>query len=96
MEQEYDYKGFMMDFRIADRFGVKAIKDTYKRAFDEWKDNVDYYASLVMTLNHLIWHHYQTNEPIARVYDELWRKAHSYGVKHFKGKDLEYYVNFLD
>ena len=28
---------FWSDFTIADRFGVNAIKDTYKRAFNEWK-----------------------------------------------------------
>jgi hypothetical protein len=28
---------FWDDFSIADRFGVKGIKDTYKRAFEEWK-----------------------------------------------------------
>ena len=27
---------FWQDFTIADRFGVSAIKDTFKRAFNEW------------------------------------------------------------
>ena len=43
----FDYKGFMTDFRIADLFGENAIRDTYKRAFAEWKDNVEYFASFV-------------------------------------------------
>ena len=92
----FDYKGFMQDFPIADRFGEKAVRDTYNRAFKEWKDNVEYYASFVMTLNHQIWNHYQTNKKLARVYDELWKKAHAYGSDHFKGKDAEYYFSFLD
>lgn len=91
-----DYKGFMRDFRIADAFGVSAIRDTYESAFEGWKDNVDYFASLVMTLNHQIWNWYEKDEKIARVYDELWRKADEYGCSHFKGKDLTYYYNFLD
>ena len=33
---------FWQDFSIADRFGSKAIKDTYKRAFDGWKNNTEY------------------------------------------------------
>ena len=28
---------FFMDFSIADRFGDDAIKDTFQRAFKEWK-----------------------------------------------------------
>ena len=92
----FDYKGFMRDFRIADRFGENAVRDTYNRAFRGWKHNVEYYASFVMTLNHQIWNHYQTNEKLARVYDELWKKADNYGRDHFKGKDAEYYFSFLD
>ena len=30
---------FWEDFSIADRFGEAAIKDTFKRAFNEWKGN---------------------------------------------------------
>jgi hypothetical protein len=92
----YDYKGFMVDFRIADRFGVKAIEDTYNRAFKEWKDNVEYFASFVMTLNHQIWFWYQKNDTIAKVYDSLWKKAHAFGSEHFKGDDATYYFTFLD
>ena len=38
--EEIGYKPittFWDDFSIADRFGISAIKDTYKRAFEEWK-----------------------------------------------------------
>ena len=30
---------FWEDFSIADRFGLDAVKDTYIRAFKEWKNN---------------------------------------------------------
>lgn len=30
---------FWEDFSIADRFGLSAIQDTFKRAFEEWKNN---------------------------------------------------------
>lgn len=94
---EFDYKGFMQDFRIADRFGVRAIKDTFKRAHDEWKDNADYYASFVMTLNHLLWYHYEHgNEEYARIYDALWKKADAFVSKHFKGEELNKIIAFLD
>lgn len=72
------------------------MRETYNRAFKEWKENVSYFASLVMTLNHQIWNWYQRNDTLARLYDSLWKKAHEYGSRHFKGKDAEYYFNFLD
>ncbi len=93
---EYDYKGFWQDFTIADKFGVSAIKDTYERAFEGWKDNVEYYASLVMTLNHKIWEWYEKDEAVAKLYNELWMRADDYGRDNFKGKEAEYYFNFLD
>lgn len=33
---------FYTDFSIADNYGVAAIKDTYKRAFDEWHNDTEY------------------------------------------------------
>lgn len=42
---------FYMDFSIADHFGEAAIRDTYKRAFKSWKNNVEYLTELVMALN---------------------------------------------
>lgn len=38
METEFSTT-FWSDFSIADAFGVNAVKDTYKRAFKEWKDD---------------------------------------------------------
>ena len=97
MVDEHDlYKGFWQDFTIADRFGVSAIKDTYNRAFNEWKDNVEYYASLVMTLNHKIWEWYEKDEAVAKLYNELWMRADDYGRDNFKGKEAEYYFNVID
>ena len=40
VESEIGYRPFTTffeDFSIADNFGVDAIKDTYNRAFNEWK-----------------------------------------------------------
>lgn len=92
------YKGFMQDFRIAEVYGVNAVKDTFNRAFEEWKDNVEYFASFVMTLNHLIWYWYEADKDheLAKLYDELWKKADAYGCEHFTGEDAEYYYSFLD
>lgn len=36
---------FWEDFSIADKYGIAGVKDTYKRAFDEWKGNAYVSAS---------------------------------------------------
>ena len=87
---------FWQDFSIADHFGIPAVKDTYRRAFKEWKSDYRYLTDLVIVLNHKIWEHYEKNEPLARVYDDLWRKAQDYAVKNLKGEELEYYFEQTD
>lgn len=87
---------FWQDFSIADHFGIPAVKDTFRRAFSEWKKDYRYLTDLVIVLNHKIWQHYEKNEPLARVYDELWRKASDYAVKNLKGEELEYYLEETD
>ena len=66
---------FWMDFSIADRFGIKAIVDTYERAFKEWHTNHIYLTELVTVLNQKIWQGHEKNDTIAKVYDHLWRKS---------------------
>ena len=63
---------FWQDFSIADRFGIEAVKDTYKRAFTEWKSNYKYLTELVMVLNWKIWEHYEkNNKELSKVYNDL-------------------------
>lgn len=82
---------FMTDFTIADHFGISAVRDTYKRAFEEWKDDVEYLTELVIVLNLKIWEYYRTNEKLAMVYDELWRKTQDYAYSTLKGDDMQYF-----
>ena len=88
---------FWNDFSIADKFGIDAIKDTAKRAFEEWKDNVEYITEFIIVLNWKIWSHWENgNLEVSKVYDELWREYHQWAIKHLKGKDLEYYIQTTD
>lgn len=87
---------FWMDFSIADKFGINAIKDTYKRAFNEWKDNHVYLTELVMVLNHKIWQWYEENDTIARLYDTLWREADLWAQENLKDEELEYFYRVTD
>lgn len=94
---EQDFTTFYMDFTIADHFGIEAIKDTFNRAFEEWKTDYKYLTFLVLNLNHKIWEHYENrNEEYARLYDRLWRQADEYATEYLKGEELNYYLRVLD
>ena len=88
---------FWQDFTIADRFGIAAIKDTYKRAFNEWKSDYIYLTELVMVLNHKICEHYEANNmEVAKVYNELWEEADNYALENLKGDNLRYFCEVTD
>lgn len=87
---------FYEDFTIADRFGVAAIKDTFNRAFNEWKNNYKYLTELVMVLNWKIWEHYEKNKEYAEVYNKLWEKADGYACENLHGEEAEYFYRVTD
>ena len=88
---------FWMDFTIADAFGVNAIKDTFNRAFKEWKSDYKMLTALVVILNHKIWQHYEHhNDDFAKLYDNLWRQAEDYALTNLKGEELKYYYEITD
>ena len=63
---------FWSDFTVAEKFGETAIRDTYKRAFSEWKANYMYLTELVLVLNWKIWDYYQSeNKEFSVLYNEL-------------------------
>lgn len=88
---------FYMDFSIADMFGVSAIKDTYNRAFEEWKSDVEYITELVMVLNWKIWEHYESkNAKYTELYDSLYTKLRDWCFDNLKGNDLTYFLRTTD
>ena len=87
---------FWQDFSIADMFGANAIKDTYDRAFEEWKDNYIYLTELVIVLNWKIWEWYEKNELTARLYNDLWEKTDAYACEHLTGDELRHFYEVTD
>lgn len=87
---------FWSDFSVAENFGVEAVKDTFKRAFSEWKDNYKYLTELVMVLNHKIWQWYERNGELGRVYNDLWEEADNYACETLQGEELNYFYVTLD
>lgn len=99
IEAETGYKPittFWQDFSIADRHGAAAVKDTFRRAFKEWRDDYKFITELSLVLNHKIWQHYEDDEPLARVYDTLWRTLDDWCYDHFDKEEKEYYFSVTD
>lgn len=87
---------FWEDFSIADKYGIAGVKDTYRRAFSEWKDDYKFFTELTLVLDHKIWQHYESNRELAALYDRLWREADEYAMNNFKGEELDYYYRVTD
>lgn len=96
----FDFKfktTFWMDFSIADRFGADAIKDTFDRAFYEWRDNYMYLTELVLVLNWKLWEHYENgNMKFSHLYDDFYHLAYQYGCEHLTDDEFLYFLDVLD
>lgn len=94
----YEFKTtFWMDFTIADKFGIEAVKDTFKRAFSEWKTDYIYLTELTLVINWKCWEHYEKNNiEISKLYSEYYYQLREYGLDNLKGKELTYFIKTLD
>lgn len=88
---------WFMDFKIANAFGENSVKDTYNRAFKEWKDNAVAMKELTFCLNIMSWEfHYSGNENMMKLYANLYQECYDKCLDHFKGDELHEYLEFLD
>lgn len=88
---------FYADFSVADVYGPKAIRDTYARAFGEWKSNHKMLTELVAALNHKIWYWHELGDTeLAELYDGLWKEADGWAMDNLKGEELTYFTMVLD
>ena len=78
---------FWGDFKVAIPFGIKAIKDTYKRALYAVKMiDKDYkiFTELVIALNHLSWEMHEFGEyTLSDLFSDLYYKARDEFYKTF-------------
>lgn len=87
---------FFDDFSIADNFGLDAIKDTYNKAFNEWKNDYKYLTEFVMVLNWKIWQHYKSKASYAALYTKLYDEAKGYALENLKDEELQYFYRVTD
>lgn len=88
---------FYADFKVAEAHGIKAVKDTFKNCGDltnrDWKE----VAELSVVLNHLLWEaYYAHNEPLAKLYDKLWREVDGLCHSWTDEERATYYFNLTD
>ncbi len=100
IEDQTGYKcftTFITDFEIADAFGLDAIRDTYNRAFKEWKSDYKYLTELVMILNWQCARHYgQNRRDFAMLYADLYNDARDYAIDNLKGAEFSYFWKITD
>ena len=100
LQNGYEIKTtFIQDFRIAEPFGVAAIKDTFKRAMKEWKTNIQYITELAIATNTLCWLHYDAgNTELSELYSDLYYQVQDYVYEgnHFSQAELDYYFQVTD
>ena len=88
---------FISDFAIADAFGVKAVKDTYNRAFKGWKHDHVYMTELEVALNLGIWKHYRSgNKALQDVYSDLWERQRAWCFNNFNKEELSFHFRVTD
>lgn len=88
---------FWDDFSVADCFGMDAVKDTFRRAFREWKSNYKYLTELVLVLNHRCWMHYNNgHKQLSALYSDLYYEARNYAVHNLTGEQMDYFFEITD
>ena len=87
------------DFSIADNFGEKAIKDTYKMAIDNWKNDIKYLTEIAMALNWKSWEHADGNKEYCSLYNDLFYEVQEMVLgdnSNYSKEDIAYYLKTTD
>jgi hypothetical protein len=85
-----------MDFRIAEEFGIEAVKDTFENAFKNWKTNYIYLTELAIVMSNNSIAHYATNKELSKVYTNLYYRVDQYCMDNLKNDALEFYLRTTD
>ena len=87
---------FYADMTIAEAYGLAGVRDTFNRVNRDWRSNYEYYTEFVLVLNHKIWEHYESNEALARLYNELWEEAERWVFDNFTDEQIAYFYEVTD
>jgi len=87
---------FWHDFKVADVFGVEGVRDTFDRAFNEWKNDAIYLTELVLVLNWRCGFWYGQNNELCNLYGDLYEQADTFARDTLTGEAAEYYFKVTD
>ena len=88
---------FWIDFSIADLFGKDAIRETYNRVMEQWKNNYIYLTELIMILNWKSWYWSGAgNDAYTDLYIELYEQADEYAMENLAESELTYFLRTVD
>ena len=97
LENGYELKTtFWNDFTIADAFGVDAIKDTYNRAFNEWKHDHIYITELCMVMNWKMFYWFEKDDNKYQLYYDLFTTLDEWCMDNLKDEQLDYFLKTTD
>lgn len=100
LREDYERKTtFTADFSIAEWAEVSehgAIVDTFKRAINEWHDDIEYFAELIIAVNMKCWEHLaRGNNSLSDLYADLYYIAKDMYFTWFD-EDNKYYHKAKD
>ena len=87
---------FWQDFSIAEAFGERAVQDTFRRAFNAWKESYEYLTELALVVNHKAWEWNNRDEAMCRLYCRFYDRVDVFARRHLKGEALDYYLETVD
>lgn len=110
MNLREDYKRkttYTSDFSIAEWCvpieGMSAIASTLRNALTNWRDDVEFFAEIVIVLNMKAWEHTaRKNNQYAQMYSDLYYMVQDLYFDWFDGRNklhdkaIEYYYQYVD
>ena len=85
-------------FSIAEQISEREVNDTYKRLFNQMKDDYQLLTELVMVLNHKMFQHSEIpgHRRLCELYGNLFESADGYAMKTLKDDQLSYFLSIID
>jgi len=108
LREDYERKTtYTSDFSIAEWCvpveGMSAIASTLRNALTNWRDDVEFFAEIIIVLNMKAWeHHARGNKEYSRMYSELYLMAKDLYFDWFDedneqhDKAMKYYYDYVD
>lgn len=108
LHEDYTRKTtFTSDISIAEWYvymeGIEAVTDTIYRCVTEWKDNIEFFAELIIAVNMKSWeHHARGNQKWSSMYAELYYVVKDLFFEWYdddnekKSEAIQYYFDYVD